>query len=258
LTFTADEAVALVMSALDGHHDVTDPAASVSTALAKIMRGLPEAIAASAEALRRSAAPAPDRAAIRADPNIATSLIKAVEMRSPTRIEYRSESGSQSSLDVEPWGVVVRHGRWYLLCRSIRADATRAYRVDRVVDIAPLPGSFVPPRKLDPVQALEEHLASGWDYEVEVIIDAPLENLGRQVPRALGRLERIDDAMTRLRGSTSNPTWYVEQLVCIRSPFRIEGCDEIRAAAADVGHRLLEAVDDPASHSRSEETTPSR
>jgi predicted DNA-binding transcriptional regulator YafY len=242
LTFTADEAVALVMAALDGHHEVADPADAATTALAKILGGLPASVAASAEALRRSAAPAPDRAAARPDPGIATALIDAVETRRRARIRYHSESGSQSSLVVEPWAVVVRHGRWYLLCRSVRADATRAYRVDRVVGVEPLSGAFTPPVLADPVAALEAHLASGWDHEVDVVIAAPLDALGRQVSPALGRLERVDADTTRLRGSTSNPTWYVEQLACLRPPFRIEGSDAIRQAAAELGERLLQAA----------------
>jgi predicted DNA-binding transcriptional regulator YafY len=238
LTFSADEAIALVMAALDGHHDVADPNDAASTALAKIMRGLPEAVAAKAEAMRRSAAPAPDRAAARPDPTIATSLVEAVELRRPTRIAYRSEAGASTTIDVEPWAVVVRHGRWYLLCRSVRSDATRAYRVDRVTGVELLRGSFVPPAGLDAVRALEEHLASGWDYDTEIVIDAPLDELDR-VPRALGRLERIDDSTTLLRGTTSSPRWYVEQLAGMRARFRIVGCDEIRAAAAELAQRLL-------------------
>ena len=238
LTFSRDEAIALVMAALDGHHDVADPSDPVSTALAKIMRGLPAAVAARADAVRRSAAPAPDRAAARPDPSITTSLIEAVELRRPSRITYRPEAGSRATIDVEPWAVVVRHGRWYLLCRSVRSDAMRAYRVDRVTDVELLRGSFVPPADLDAVRVLEEHLASGWDYETDIVIDAPIDELHR-VPRALGRLERIDDATTRLRGSTSSPRWYVEQLAGIRAPFRIVGCEEIRAAAAELARRLL-------------------
>jgi predicted DNA-binding transcriptional regulator YafY len=238
LTFTADEAIALVMAALDGHHDVADPDDAVSTALAKIMRGLPEAVAAKAETVRRSAAPAPDRAAARPDPTITTSLIEAVELRRLTRIAYRPERGAAMAVVVEPWAVIVRHGRWYLLCRSMPSAATRAYRVDRVTGVELLRGSFVPPVDLDAVRTLEEHLASGWDYETEIVIEAALDELG-PVPRALGRLEPIDGTTTRLRGTTSSPRWYVEQLAQIRAPFRIVGGAEIRAAAAELAERLL-------------------
>ena len=56
------------MAVLDGHHDAGDPTDPVGSALGKIMRALPEPVAAQAEAVRRTTAPAPDRAAARPDP----------------------------------------------------------------------------------------------------------------------------------------------------------------------------------------------
>jgi hypothetical protein len=48
--------------------------------------------------------------------------------------------------------------------------------------------TFSPPADLDPVAMLEEHLAVGWEYDVEVVIDAPVDTVARCLPRALGRL----------------------------------------------------------------------
>ena len=63
LVFTADEALALVMAALDGHHDAADPTDIVGSALGKIVRALPAPVAAQAEAVRRSTAPRSTRGA---------------------------------------------------------------------------------------------------------------------------------------------------------------------------------------------------
>ena len=62
LMFSATEALGLVMAVLDGHHDAGNPTDPVGSALGKIIRALPEPVAAQAEAVRRSTAPAPDRA----------------------------------------------------------------------------------------------------------------------------------------------------------------------------------------------------
>src|SRR6266511_247713 len=51
-------------------------------------------------------------------------------------VTYRSESGNEWEAEVDPWAVVVRYGRWYLLCHSHRADAIRTYRVYRVLNSA--------------------------------------------------------------------------------------------------------------------------
>lgn len=266
LMFSAAEALGLVMAVLDGHHDASDPTDPVGSALGKIMRALPEPVAAQADAVRRATAPAPDRAAARPDPGTTTALVDACTHRRPVRIGYRSESGREWTTDVDPWAVVVRHGRWYLLCRthSRSGDASpgsgsgaasgsgpgsggavRAYRIDRVRGVEQLAGTVDPPADLDPVAMLEEHLGVGWEYDVEIVIDAPVEVVGRRVSRVLGRLEAVDDHTTRLVGSTGNPWWYAEQLVAIPAPYRIVGCTELRQTAAAIGRRLLAGAGDP-------------
>jgi predicted DNA-binding transcriptional regulator YafY len=247
LMFSATEALGLVMAVLDGHHDASDPTGPVGSALGKIVRALPEAVAAQAEAVRRATAPAPDRAAARPDPATTTALVQACSDHRQVRIGYRTEAGSEWHVQADPWAVVVRHGRWYLLCRSHSADALRAYRVDRVRDVETLDGTFIPPAGLDPVATLEKHLAVGWEYDVEVVIDAPFDTVAPCIPRALGTLEPLDAWTTRLAGSTSNPVWYAEQLAAIPASYRIVECPELRQAARVLGRRLSAAGDGPRS-----------
>ncbi len=241
LTFSAAEALGLVMAVLDGHHAASDPTDLVGSALAKIVRALPEPVAAQADAVRRHTAPAPDRSAARPDPATTTALVQACSNRRRVRLDYRSEAGSEWSTEVEPWAVVVRHGRWYLLCQTYPAAARRAYRIDRVRDVEELDAGFTMPTDLDPVTVLEEHLAIGWEYDVEVVIDAPLQTVVRCIPRAIGRLEAVDPQTARLVGSTSNPTWYAEQLARIPASYRIVHCPEVQAAARSIGQRLISA-----------------
>ena len=242
LRFSAAEATSLVMAVLDGHHDAGDPTGTVGSALGKIVRALPESVAAQADEVRRTTAPAPDRAAARPDPEVTTALVRARSGCRRVRFGYRSEGGSQWRAEVDPWAIVVRHGRWYLLCQSQPSGAMRAYRVDRVRDVEELADSFRPPVDLDAVAMLEEHLGVGWEYEAEVVIDAAAASVARWLPRILGRLEPLDTASTRLVGSTSNPRWYVEQLAAIPARYRILKGEELRRAARDVGERMLAAA----------------
>ena len=242
LTFTADEALALVMAVLDAHRDVTDPTDPVAAALGKFLRALPESVAAQAETVRRSAAPVPDRGAARPEPATTATLVQACADRRRVHLAYRSEAGAELALEVEPWAVVVRHSRWYLLCRSLAADAPRAYRIDRVRAVEVRGEQFEPPAGLDPVIALEEHLAAGWQHQAVVVLEAPLEQVEPRLPRALGRLEARGDGTTRLVGTTSNPQWYVQQLTGIPVGYRIEGDEAVRAAAGELGRRLLAAA----------------
>jgi predicted DNA-binding transcriptional regulator YafY len=242
--FEASEALALVMAVLDGHHEAADAADPAGSALGKIIRALPHPVAEQAEAVRRAAAPAPDRAAARPNPQTTTALVQASIDRSRVRIGYRTEAGREWSQEVDPWAVVVRHGRWYLLCWSHPASARRAFRIDRVTAVAPLDERFVPPPDLDAVGELEKHLSAGWEFETEVEVQAPLETVTRLLPRALGRLEEGSEGTTRLVGSTSAPGWYAEQLAVLRVPYRIVNGPELRAAARQIAERMALAAAD--------------
>lgn len=247
LVFTAAEALGLVMAVLDGHHNAGDPTDPVGAALGKIMRALPEPVAAQAEAVRQTTAPVPDRSAARPEPAITAALVQACSARQRVQLDYRSEAGSQWTVEVDPWAVVVRHGRWYLLCWSHGTNAQRAFRIDRVGAVEALRDTFSPPGDLDPVAMLEKHLAVGWEYDVEVVIDAPADAVARCLSRSVGQLEPLDSGATRLVGSTSNPVWYAEQLTAIRAPYRIVKCPELQEAARIIGQRLLAASDTPPS-----------
>src|SRR5205823_3261699 len=179
------------------------------------------------------------------DPTTTTALVQACANHRRVRLGYRSEAGSEWDMEVEPWAVVVRHGRWYLLCRTHPTDARRAYRIDRVRSVSVLDDAFDPPANLDPVAMLEDHLAVGWEYEVDVLIEAPFDTVARRVPRTLGRLSAVDARTCRLVGSTSNPVWYAEQLAAIPAGYRILHCPELQQAARTLGQRLLAAAEGP-------------
>ena len=246
--FTATEALGLVMAVLDGHHDAGDPTDPVGSALGKLMRALPEPVAAQAEAVRRSTAPAADRAAARPDPATTTALVQACSDRRRVRLGYRSEAGSEWVAEVDPWAVVVRHGRWYLLCHAHAADARRAYRIDRVRDVAAArrrPSPSPPTSTRSPSWRTTSPPAGS--STCEVLIDAPLDRVARCVPRTLGRLEALDADRTRLVGSTSNPWWYAEQLAGLPAAFQVVGGPELRHTTRVLGERLLAASEDPVS-----------
>ncbi len=242
LMFTTSEALGLVMAVLEGHHTAADPADPVGSALGKIIRVLPEPVAAPVDAVRRVSARGPDPDATRPSAEITAVLVQNSAARRRLRLGYRIGRGREPMMEVDPWAVVVRHGRWYLLCWSHTADAQRVLRVDRVASVDVLEATFTLPDGLDPVQALEEHLAEGWKYDVEVVIDAPLATVAGWVRRNLGRLEVIDDDHTRLVGTTDEPDWYAEHLAEVRAPFRVVGPKELRDAVRDLGKRLLDAV----------------
>ena len=158
------------------------------------------------------------------------------------RLTYASESGSTWEDTTDPWAVVVRHTRWYLLCHSHRAATVRTYRIDRVREVATLDEPFERPAGLDPVASLEEHLGAGWEHETRVVFAAAPEVVQRWVHPAMGRLGRHTEGSV-LEGSTSNPAMYVrEWLARVPVPFRVEGGQELLEETARVAAQLTASV----------------
>ncbi|MBF8184207.1 WYL domain-containing protein [Nonomuraea sp. K274] len=242
VAFTEPEALGLVMAVLDGRPAATDVDDLVGAALGKVIRALPESVGRQAAALREHASAAPDRYSARPDPATTSALVAAIGNRRRVLVTYRSESGNEWEAEVDPWAVVVRHGRWYLLCHSHRADAIRTYRVDRVHAVQQTAYEFEPPEDLDPVAALEENLGTGWEFPTRVVFDAPLAEVAPWVRPPMGRLEPSGDGCV-LVGSTSNPAMYAQEwLACVPFAFRVDGGRELRAAVAALASRFSAAL----------------
>ena len=237
LMFTAAEAAGLVMATLEGHRGAADPADVVGGALAKILRVLPERVAPSIPA---TGPPGPGTTDVAVDHEHLGRLLAACASGRLLRLSYRLGDRT-SEMDVEPWAVVLRHSRWYLLCWSRSRDARRVLRVDRVADVARLPETFTPPADLDALAAVEEQLSQGWPYAVEVLVDAPPQWVRRWVPRSLARLEAAEGDRTRLLASTEDPDWYARRLAAIPVTFEVVDSPELAAALRALGRRLLDA-----------------
>ena len=244
LVFTAAEALGLVMAVLDGSHAAADADDPVGAALGKIIRALPENVGRPAATMRRNACAAPDRGAVRPGAETTSALVAAVAAQCRVRIGYRSETGRQWAEDVDPWAVVVRHGRWYLLCHSHRAGAVRAYRIDRIQSAAAGGEQFRAPEGLDYADLLEQHLGAGWEFKTKVSFDAPYDEVARYIRPPMGRLERSGDGRRCvLTGTTSNPAMYAgEWLAAIPIRFHVAGGPELRVAVAAVAERLTAAL----------------
>ncbi len=239
LMLSAAEALGLVMAVLEGRPGAADAADPVGSAIGKIVRVLPASLAESVAAIRQGvtaqARPMPSPP----NPEITATLVKASEARRRVRITYRLRE--ERVMELDPWAVSVWRGRWYLLAWSHTSAARRVLRVDRVTSTGMLDVAFTRPDDLDPIATIEEHLSTGWRYDVEVVVDAPVAAVAGWLPRNLGRLEPGDGGRTRLLGTTDEPLWYARHLTAIEAPYRIVSPPELRAAARDLGRRLTRA-----------------
>ena len=101
------------------------------------------------------------------------ALFDAVSRHAPVTFRYR---GDDRHLD--PYGVVLRFGHWYVVGHDHDRDAPRAFRVDRIEGEAELgpPGSFMPPAGVDPADYVRaDPMTYGEDQPLDahVLVDAP-------------------------------------------------------------------------------------
>lgn len=240
--FTESEALALVMAVLGGTPTAADDEDPVGGALGKVIRALPPTIGRQAGALRSHAAAAPDPEAHWADPSVISTLVAAAAAHHRTAVTYRSASGRQWDTEVDPWAVIVRFRRWYLLCFSHRAQAVRTYRIDRILQAQPTTSTFIPPEDLDPVAVLEENFATGWAHPVRVVFGAAAQEVQSWFNPAMGRVEEHPEGCV-LIGTTNNPEMYAgEWLARVPLPYRVEGGPELRDAMVAVRDRVSAAV----------------
>jgi predicted DNA-binding transcriptional regulator YafY len=242
VVFTESEALGLVMAVLGGQPAAADVDDLVGSALGKVIRALPDSVGRQAAALREHASAAPDRYSARPDPPTTSALVAAVAARRRVLVTYRSESGNEWEAAVDPWAVVTRHQRWYLLCHCHRADAIRTYRIDRIRAVQQIAHPFKPPDGLDAVAALEANLGTGWEFPTRVVFDAPLAEVAPWIRPPMGRLEPSGDHCV-LAGSTSNPAMYAQEwLASVPFAFRVDGGQELRAAVATLASRLTASL----------------
>ncbi|HXY91750.1 MAG TPA: WYL domain-containing protein [Acidimicrobiia bacterium] len=110
-------------------------------------------------------------AAVAITPLVAT-LFDAVSRRARVTFSYRDEERR-----LEPYGVVLRWGHWYVVGHDLHRDAPRAFRVDRIdgeVTLGPA-RAFEPPPDIDAARFVrDDPLTYGEDHPVEarVLVDA--------------------------------------------------------------------------------------
>ena len=241
LMFTGPEALSLVMAVLEGGHAADAADDPVQTALGKIIRVLPEPMAGPAEAIRGVSARRRPAGQATPSPETTARLVEACSTHRRVRMDYHRSPTATRIMEVDPWAVVVRYGRWYLLGWSHTADARRVLRLDRIAAIETLAETFDPPADLNPVRDLDTHLSQAWSHPVVVEIDAPLAEARRWVPPQLGRLEPLGDDRCRLVGSTDDFEWYAGHLTALDTAYSIVEPAALADTARLLGERLLRA-----------------
>jgi predicted DNA-binding transcriptional regulator YafY len=194
LMLTDDEAAAVVIGLLAAER-LGQPVAGMAAALTKIQRVLPTALAERVAALRQTLGftQHQKKPAVAADTGTVLTLAHAASQRQRVQIRYRSHAEQESERDLDPYGLVLHSGRWYVTGHDSNSGQVRTFRVDHISGAGLTGASFALPGGFDPVQHVARSLAAvPYAHEVEVVLATTLDDAKRRIPPTFGTLTETD------------------------------------------------------------------
>jgi predicted DNA-binding transcriptional regulator YafY len=234
LMLTDDEAAAVVIGLLAAER-LGQPVAGISTALAKIQRVLPATLSERVAALRQTLdfTQHQRKPAVAADTGIVLTLATAASQHQRVRLRYRSHAEQDSERDLDPYGLVLHSGRWYVTGRDGKSGELRTFRVDRVSEALLSGVSFDPPAGFDPVQHVTRSLAAvPYAHEIEVVLATTLANAQRRIPPTVATLAETEGGVL-LTGHAEHLPGLAAMLAGLGWPFTVRRPaalrDEVRA-----------------------------
>jgi predicted DNA-binding transcriptional regulator YafY len=258
LALTREEALALTYGLLSGGQQALglDKHDTVRT-LRKVTRVLPSAtrdLIAALDGAVTFATPQSPNATGEA-PGCLDTLVQAIQERHRLRLVYRAQTGARSERAVDPYQVVYRAGRWYLVgyCH-LRADL-RVFRLDHIQHARALGEAFTP-QTVDAIAAVERAIAQApWRWEFAVLADAPIETLRTRMPATTATLHPQAERVVLLQGYADDLDILACTLAALRCPLVILRPDELRESVRVLADRLKMIADQPATsctHERKE------
>jgi predicted DNA-binding transcriptional regulator YafY len=238
LMFTEDEALALTLGLLMARQlGAAGAAPAFEGALAKLDRVLPATVRNEVRAVQETLVIDVPQPASPPAPDVVLAFSSAA--RDQRRLRIRHRSGERETVrEVDTYGLVYRDQRWFAVgwCH-LRSDV-RVFRLDRVVEAAPVDANFTRPDGFDARAHLVSTLASTWSgWTAEVLLDAPIDSARRWVSPIVGRLEETPQGPL-LRTQTDSLDWVARYLAGLPCRFAVREPPELLHALRRLGDRL--------------------
>lgn len=241
-----DEAVALVIGLQTAVQGMVEEVAESSVrALAKVVQVMPPRLRRRVEAIRAMTVPGGwgGESGVGPDPAALTVLALACRDSERVRFSYTAADGSRTERYVEPYRLVSRGRRWYLVAFDLTRHDWRSFRIDRLGDPRG-DGARFRPREL-PTEDAAEFVRAGMDniprsYRIEALVDAPAEDVRRRIGR-WSTVEEVGPARCRVRMTTDSLDWPTMALGSLEAEFRVLDPPELGAQIRAWGERFRRA-----------------
>lgn len=245
---SAGEAEALFLTALPGPAADLGLGPAVAGARLKLLAALPTELRAQADRMsRRFHLDAPGWYAPDDDAPFLPAVAEAVWRGRVLDVRYRRWT-EPTDVDrrLEPYGLVLKAGRWYVVAARPGGSGPRTYRVDRILRLTVTDEAFDVPGDFDLVAHWREYQR---DFHARLYRG---EALVRLSPRGLSRLTgaaaraaagtgtREPDGWTRARVPVESPDRAHDQFLALGRDVEVLGPPELRALIAATARALAD------------------
>ena len=223
--------------------------AGAEPALAKVRRVLPSALRRRVEALEGVMAfgdggGAGPGAAVPPVGDTLLALADAARRRRRVTATYTPASGTARRREVDPFGVVVHGGRWYVSARDAGSGEIRAFRVDRFAAVALGATAEPAPAGFDVVAAVARSLTRvPYAHTVVVRLAAPPARIRERIPATLAELTPDGEDATLLRMRADSLRWVAEVLAGVGCAFVVHEPPQLRAHVRELAEVLRASAD---------------
>lgn len=215
----------------------------VASALRKLLHALPQTFRARAEAAADAIMVDPARWGYEPEPGppLWPELTAAVIERQELLLDYRSRTGPRADRRVQPWGLIDKAGRWYLLAGT---DAgPRTFRLDRIQAAVPTGAEFELPSDLDLPGLWSESMAQVHRprsaVAAQVRLPAELrDSFAAVLGHAHVQAVEAEGCHGQLQVTSASIEMLARQLAGWVPEVEVLGPPEVRAELARIGRRL--------------------
>jgi predicted DNA-binding transcriptional regulator YafY len=228
LMFSDDEVIVLTIGLLSARRSgLIGASAAVESALAKLSRVVPIDLRERLRSVAEAAQLEPPFTEPRVSGDVLAALSLANQSCRQVRLSHITQESTTERI-FDPYGIISYQGIWYTIGYCHLRHAQRTFRLDRIQRIMLLNTGFAMPRDFDALDTMLSSFEAIPDrWNIEVLLEMPLEAARAAIPRTLASLTQTESAV-RLRASISDLNHMARTLISLGCPIVVIQPSELR------------------------------
>ncbi len=240
MMFTEDETLALSLGLLAARGlGLAEAAPAVASAQAKLERVMPDGLKRRVRAVDDTVKLDAVRAIAPDDNQALAALTGAAQACRRVVLHYRDQRGEKSVRRFDPYGLALRHGRWYAAGWCHLRQALRTFRLDRIGGVEALAEAFERPPGFNAMAHVVQAVATlPRAITIEVLLKTDAASARAHLFAEAGVLEETAEGVV-IHTQSDELDWFARQLAGMPFDFEIRRPPELHAAVGDCVRRLL-------------------